>query len=135
MRICCTLVPSAGTVNERIQVEFRLDRQSEELHCQVDWKGVYMGTQKAAKKKMTFSYAAPGASTVLLAGDFTGWQQAPVPMKKDKSGLWKKTVSLPPGRYEYRLLVDGQWQDDPQCPTRQTNQFGSENCVCVVDGQ
>ncbi len=92
-----------------------------------------MGTQKNTRKKVTFSYAAAGASSVLLAGDFTGWQQAPLAMKKDKSGLWKKTVSLAPGRYEYRLLVDEQWQDDPQCPNRQPNQFGGENCVCVVD--
>jgi 1,4-alpha-glucan branching enzyme len=93
-----------------------------------------MATQKSAKKKVTFSYVAPDAQSVLVAGDFTGWQQAPVSLKKDKSGVWKKTVSLPPGKYEYRLLVDGQWRDDPQCPNRQPNQFGGQNCVCVVDG-
>jgi 1,4-alpha-glucan branching enzyme len=93
-----------------------------------------MPTQKQPKQKVTFSFAAPEAKTVLLAGDFTGWQEAPLALKKDKSGTWKKTVALPPGRYEYRLLVDGQWRDDPQCPNRQPNQFGGENCVCVVNG-
>jgi 1,4-alpha-glucan branching enzyme len=83
---------------------------------------------------VTFSFMAPGAQTVAVAGDFTGWQQAPVEMKKDKGGLWTKTIPLPPGRYEYRLLVDGQWQNDPQCRDRQPNQFGSENCVCLVNG-
>jgi 1,4-alpha-glucan branching enzyme len=92
-----------------------------------------MAKTKSSKQKVSFSYRAPNAQSVLLAGDFTGWQQAPLPMKKDKSGLWKKTVSLPPGTYEYRLLVDGQWQDDPQCPKRQPNQFGGQNCVCVVE--
>ena len=93
-----------------------------------------MAKEKSAKQKVTFSYVAPEAKTVVLAGDFTGWQQAPVAMKKNKLGEWKKTVSLSPGRYEYRLLVDGQWQDDPNCPHRQANQFGSENCVCIVNG-
>ncbi len=93
-----------------------------------------MAKQHVAKQKVTFSYAAPEAQAVLLAGDFTGWQQAPVPMKKQKGGVWKATVSLPQGRYQYRLLVDGQWRDDPQCATRQPNQFGGENCVCIVDG-
>src|SRR5256885_14934601 len=83
-----------------------------------------MATQKTAKQKVTFSYTAPQARSVLLAGDFTGWQQAPLSLKKDKTGTWKKTVSLEPGRYEYRLLVDGEWRDDPQCPDRQPNQFG-----------
>jgi 1,4-alpha-glucan branching enzyme len=93
-----------------------------------------MAKQKTVKQKITFSYSAPEAQNVQLAGDFTGWQQAPATLKKDKSGVWKKTVTLPPGRYEYRLLVDGRWQDDPQCPARQPNQFGGQNCVCVVDG-
>ena len=87
-----------------------------------------------AKEKVTFSFAAPEAKSVQLAGDFTGWQQAPIVLKKTKAGVWTKTVSLSPGRYEYRLLVDGQWQDDPACRERQPNQFGGANCVCVVNG-
>jgi 1,4-alpha-glucan branching enzyme len=86
------------------------------------------------KKKVTFSYQAPGAKTVLLAAEFTAWDQAPLPLKKDKTGCWKKTVTLAPGRYEYRLLVDGQWQDDPQCSERHPNQFGGQNCVVNVNG-
>jgi 1,4-alpha-glucan branching enzyme len=93
-----------------------------------------MPKPKTAKQKVTFSYAAPAAQSVLVAGDFTGWQQAPLELTKDKAGIWKKTVSLAPGRYEYRLLVDGEWRDDPNCPQRHPNQFGGENCVCVVNG-
>lgn len=93
-----------------------------------------MAKPKTPKQKVTFTYAAPEAQSVLLAGDFTGWQHAPVSLKKDKTGAWKKSISLPPGKYEYRLLVDGEWRDDPQCPNRQPNQFGGENCVCIVDG-
>jgi 5'-AMP-activated protein kinase regulatory beta subunit len=93
-----------------------------------------IATQKTPKQKVTFSYAAPEAQSVLLAGDFTGWQQAPLSLKRDKTGTWKKTVSLPPGSYQYRLLVDGEWCDDPHCAHRQPNQFGGENCVCVVNG-
>jgi 1,4-alpha-glucan branching enzyme len=93
-----------------------------------------MTKNKIAKQKVSFSYTAPGAHTVFLVGDFTGWQQAPLEMKKDKKGLWKKTISLLPGRYEYRLLVDNEWRDDPDCPHRQPNQFGGQNCVCIVNG-
>ena len=91
-----------------------------------------MAQFKALKQKVTFTFKAPQAESVLLAGDFTGWQQAPLAMKKNKGGVWKKTVALPQGKYEYRLLVDGQWQDDPQCPNREPNQFGGHNCVCIV---
>jgi 1,4-alpha-glucan branching enzyme len=91
-----------------------------------------MPKPKIVKQKVVFSYIAPDAKSVAVVGDFTGWQQAPVALKKDKDGVWKKTVSLTPGRHEYRLLVDGQWRDDPKCSERIPNQFGGENCVCVV---
>ena len=84
------------------------------------------------KQKVTFFFTAPEAQTVQVVGDFTQWQEAPLNLKKSKGGLWKKTVSLAPGRYAYRLLVDGQWRDDPKCTIRQPNEFGGENCVCVV---
>jgi len=83
-----------------------------------------MDKQKTPKQKVTFTYAAPEAESVLLAGDFTGWQQAPLSLKKDKTGTWKKTVSLAPGSYQYRLLVDGEWQDDPLCANRQRAKTG-----------
>lgn len=91
-----------------------------------------MAKEKTAKQKVTFSLLAPAAKSVQLAGDFTGWNQAPVVLKKLKSGLWKTVVSLPPGRYEFRYLVDGQWCNDPEWKIRHPNQFGGENCVCLV---
>lgn len=91
-----------------------------------------MANAKSTKQKVTFSLVAPDAQSVLVAGDFTRWDQVPVSLKKQKAGVWKKVVSLEPGQYEYRYLVDGQWQDDPNCATRVANPFGSANCVCVV---
>jgi 1,4-alpha-glucan branching enzyme len=91
-----------------------------------------MAASKTPKLKVTFSISAPHAQSVLLAGDFTGWQQAPLSLKKQKSGVWKTSISLPAGRYEYRLLVDGNWQDDPNCSNRVPNQYGGQNCVCNV---
>jgi 1,4-alpha-glucan branching enzyme len=88
--------------------------------------------KKTTKRRVTFKLSAPQAKSVLLAGDFTGWNQSPVNLKKRKSGLWKTTVSLAPGTYEYRFIVDGQWQDDPGCTCRNWNRFGTQNCVCEV---
>ena len=88
---------------------------------------------KTLKQKITFSYLAPEAQSVQLAGDFTDWEQSPVTLRKAKGGVWKATLALPPGAYEYRLLVDGEWRDDPQCADRRPNSFGSQNCVCTVN--
>jgi 1,4-alpha-glucan branching enzyme len=91
-----------------------------------------MARQVSTKRRVTFTCEASEASAVSLAGNFTNWDQAPVSLKKSRNGLWKTTLSLAPGTYEYRLLVDGQWRDDPQCPTRVANPFGTQNCVRTV---
>lgn len=92
-----------------------------------------MSTTKLPKQKVTFSILAPEARSVKLVGDFSGWEENPVDLKKLKSGQWKATLPLAEGRYEYRYLVDGRWHDDPNCPTRVPNAFGGQNCVCVVN--
>ena len=81
------------------------------------------------KKKETFELNEPTATTVELLGDFTNWEQEPIALKRQKSGLWRATISLQPGVHEYRFRVDGQWRDDSECTRRQPNPFGSENCV------
>jgi hypothetical protein len=47
-------------------------------------------------------------------------------------GRWVKDLSLPPGRHEYLLVVDGQWKPDPGCPDRAPNPFGGENSLLRV---
>jgi len=83
-------------------------------------------------KPQTFAITAPGAVSVMLAGDFTRWQDQPVSMVKRETGLWTVSVNLPPGTYHYRFLEDGQWRDDPENTLRVSNPYGGENCVRAV---
>ena len=46
-------------------------------------------------------------------GDFNQCNKKTHPMRKGDDGGWKKFIIVPPGRYEYRFLVDGQWWNDP----------------------
>ena len=86
-------------------------------------------SKKQNHKKATFKFMAPEAKSVLLAGDFNAWEPESHPLKKTSNGLWKANLSLSPGRYEYRFLVDGQWQNDPECKSYASNPYGSENCI------
>ncbi len=88
--------------------------------------------KQSAKKRVTFNLSAPQAQAVLVTGSFCDWQTNSHHLKRDKTGLWKTTMSLPPGSYEYRFVVDGEWQDDPLCHERVPNGFGSENCILHV---
>ena len=87
---------------------------------------------KASTKKETFQITVPQAAEVMLVGDFTEWQEHPIPLKRQKDGVWKAVVSLQPGEHEYRFVVDGEWHDDSDCAFRRTNPFGGENCVRKV---
>ena len=84
------------------------------------------------KRQITFTYFAPQAGSVLVAGDFTQWEHSPINLVKEGAGMWKTTIALKPGKYQYRLLVDGQWLNDPRCPELLPNEFGSTNCVLSV---
>jgi 1,4-alpha-glucan branching enzyme len=85
------------------------------------------------KRTQAFTFSAPSAMSVMLAGDFTHWQKSPVGMQKGADGLWRVAVDLSPGTYHYRFLVDGEWQDDPECTLRVANPYGSFNAVRKVD--
>jgi len=90
------------------------------------------GVNASSKKRVAFSLSAPTARSVLLAGSFTQWELGAIELKRLKSGVWKTTVSLEPGRHSYRYIVDGAWHDDPGCPVRVKNPFGSEDCLVEV---
>jgi 1,4-alpha-glucan branching enzyme len=95
--------------------------------------GAIKAKTKVLTKKVSFEFPAPEAQEVYLVGNFNNWDTSANPMKKDKKGLWKATVSLRPGRYEYRFLVDRNWQNDPSCCDCVSNEFGSENCIRIVE--
>ena len=86
----------------------------------------------ATQRKENFAFFAPEAENVELVGDFTNWEESPITLKRSKDGTWKAAVPLDPGTHEYRFKVDGEWRNDPECPQRQTNPFGDENCIREV---
>ena len=75
----------------------------------------------------------PRADNVQIAGDFNNWQPQKTPMQKvGSSGVWQTKLKLPAGRYRYRLVVDGQWQQDPYNEMTESNPFGDLNSVVEV---
>lgn len=91
-----------------------------------------MARQAGVFKNQIFRIHAPEAKKVLLAGDFTDWQQRAIPMKKGQDGVWTTTIGLPTGKHHYLFIVDGEWRDDPDCPLRIPNPFGGYNVVRQV---
>jgi 1,4-alpha-glucan branching enzyme len=72
------------------------------------------------------------AESVSIAGTFNDWKPTATPMVPAAPGHWTKEMALPPGKYEYLLVVDGQWQLDPKCPQQVPNPYGGMNCVLEI---
>lgn len=89
-------------------------------------------SKKNGGTTQSFFFAAPAATSVQLAGDFTHWQKQPISMHKGADGIWRAKIELSPGTHHYRFLVDGEWQDDPECTVRVRNAYGSQDSVREV---
>jgi 1,4-alpha-glucan branching enzyme len=79
-----------------------------------------------------FEFTHPTANTVCIAGTFNDWKPEAKPMHRLGHGRWLKETVLPPGTYEYCLVVDGQWMPDPQAPETVPNPFGGRNSLLRV---
>ncbi len=86
----------------------------------------------AAPKRVQFEFSTPEAQEVFVTGEFNNWDTKAIPLKKNANGMWKITIPLTPGRYEYRFVSDGSWENDPSCSGCVLNNFGSLNCVRIV---
>lgn len=87
---------------------------------------------QAEKRRVTFKVRAPVAKEVTVVGDFNNWNPHDHPMEKDDEGFWKVTVWLAPGRYEYKLLIDGRWREDTTSVNTVPNPFGTLNNLLYV---
>jgi 1,4-alpha-glucan branching enzyme len=88
-----------------------------------------------------FQYDALAAREVNLAGNFNNWGGTQGggrfdpridPMTSDEKGVWKVYIPLPPGRYQYKFVIDQvRWEKDPSNPDV-AQEGGFENSLVVV---
>lgn len=74
------------------------------------------------------------AREVILSGSFNRWDEEQLKMKPVNNG-WKLCLDLPPGTYQYKFIIDGDWIHDPGNPERTPNEFGEYNSVHTVLGK
>ena len=81
---------------------------------------------------VTFTWPAPRAKSVFLAGEMNDWQADTLPMVKDEQGLWQLTVYLAPGRWSYKFVEDGLWLSDTGNPLKHSDGQGGYNSMLQV---
>jgi alpha-amylase/alpha-mannosidase (GH57 family) len=88
------------------------------------------------EKGVKFRFFAPGAKKVSLAGTFNNWDKNANVMKKKSSGFFEITLPLPPGKYQYKFVVnDNIWKEDPNNPAKVDDGFGGFNSVFILTPQ
>ena len=72
-----------------------------------------------------------GGNSVQLEGSFDNWTQRHVMQKSGKDFTLVKL--LPPGMYQYKFIVDGQWKHDPTLPSIKDDQGNINNVLEVQE--
>jgi len=63
-----------------------------------------------------FTFHAPQASSVAVAGTFTDWKPS-FRLERDPQGVWRKTKEFSEARIEYKFVInDNEWQNDSSKP-------------------
>lgn len=84
-------------------------------------------TESQETKPVELMVSAPDAQSVSVAGTFNNWQIDATPLNRDADGTWRLSLSLPPGRYEYKFVIDGRWCCEPGFDGMYDGRGG---CVC-----
>lgn len=73
-----------------------------------------------------------GGRQVSLSGSFNGWsERISLALMEGSETIFQKIIDLQPGCYQYKFLVDGTWQVDPQ-QVCDTDEYGSINNIVLV---
>lgn len=72
------------------------------------------------------------ARFVTLAGEFNGWNEMHTLMMLEGED-WLCAITLPPGKYRYKFVVEGKWIVDPGNTSVEKDNEGNENSVLVVE--
>ncbi|MEM7627467.1 MAG: AAA family ATPase [Planctomycetota bacterium] len=121
-----TAAPPAETLEEKLAKLYGVRHTS---------RGVLFVQPAATAEGDADQGASDHAGGLAIAGDFNNWNPSQTPMTRDENlGVWRACVNVPPGRYRYRLVRNGQWVQDPFNRTVESNPFGELNNIIEIKG-
>ncbi len=126
--------PSANGAIDYASVAMELAASPPERRAQVDADAETAANNLPREVVVRFKDASAG--DVRIAGDFNGW----VPDRgvrsliasDGQSRVWTKILTLEPGTYQYRYVVDGEWREDPTNPKTAPGPTGQPNSILYV---
>jgi chromosome partitioning protein len=84
-------------------------------------------------KEVIFRFEAPEAMNIYVVGDFNEWKISDEGrLGHSGNRCWEKRMGIPPGRYRYKFIVDGEWTPDAKNPELEPNVFGSFDSIITI---
>jgi hypothetical protein len=83
-------------------------------------------------KEVVFRFDNTKFKRVQIAGEFNNWIPDKNVETEIQDGSLQKILRVKPGGYEYRLIIDGVWQQDPANPEAKPNNMGEYNSLLNV---
>lgn len=108
---------------------FRFPNQADPINIRNSQNSAGYHENAYKKIPVVFKYSGKTAREVHLIGTFTNWEDK-VPMVKS-DGDYVAIVDLPEGEHQYKFVVDGRWEHDPNQPSVNDNFNGKNNTVTV----
>jgi 1,4-alpha-glucan branching enzyme len=91
-------------------------------------------TELPMLKCTEFHIRAKPGSDVYVSGSFNHWNgKAKKMINQQGTDDYYITLMLPPGKYEYKFVVDGDYKIDSDCPNWVLNDYGSLNSLITVE--
>ena len=81
---------------------------------------------------VVFKFDAPPGADVYVAGTFNNWDSTAIHLGDNHKGTYTATVLLPPGRYEYKFIVNGEWRNGQDRHAQVPNTLGTTNSILLV---
>ncbi len=90
-------------------------------------------SQPSMQGNVTFRLSGrANARIVAVAGSFNNWNQSQFLFAR-VGDEWVCKIKLPPGEYEYKFIIDGDWLVDPRNPKTKHDDRGNVNSVLIVE--
>ncbi len=90
------------------------------------------GPASVTRGRVRFRFRLPKARAAAVIGTFNAWNEHAGELHAVGDGWFERTSSIPPGRYRYRLVVDGRVVRPAGASAYAPDDFGSEDAVLVV---
>lgn len=86
--------------------------------------------EASSQRNVVLEVVESSAREVEILGTFNSW----VPWRLDPAGKgrWKRALVLAPGRYAYKLRIDGHLRPDPGASQSEDDGFGNRNSILIV---